>query len=132
MAKHYFDPDVSKEVTNYAITLLKKHSDVLYDAKLAKIAYLASFPKEEKEEQKAKFTARIKKANDEVAILTGYNYIITVDGLWWNNTSSVDKEKEILHNLMHIQQHIDKKGNENWKIKKHDVEDFTYVLDIKN
>lgn len=132
MGNYQFDPEVSAAVEKYAKDLLKKHSDVLYDAKLAKIAYLASFPKEEKENQKPRFTARIKKASDEVNALTHYCYIITVDGMWWNNTSEVDKEKEILHNLMHIQQHVDKNGNESWRIKRHDVEDFTYVLDIKN
>lgn len=120
------NPEASGDLEEYAQGILKEHSHVLTDARIAKIAYMVSFPKNENN-KKISFTTKIKKANNEMNHLTGYDYVIFADGVWWDLATKSEKEREVLHVLFHIKSNINKSGDNTWAFKKHDIESFAYV-----
>jgi hypothetical protein len=75
--------------------------------------------------------ARIMKANDLIRHLTtdnkdlfeGYDYIIAVDKVFWDNTSEADRERVIRHELRHTYFDIDSE-NDPYKLINHDITDF--------
>lgn len=75
--------------------------------------------------------ARIMKANDLIRHLTtdeksvaeGYDYIITIDKVFWDNTSDADRERVIRHELRHTYFDIDAEDNP-YKLIDHDITDF--------
>jgi len=69
-----------------------------------------------------------KKTSPLVKFLTGYDYIIEVWEGFWNKSNKKQKKALLLHELLHIQASVDSKGNQRWKIRKHDVEEFLKVI----
>lgn len=75
--------------------------------------------------------ARIMKANDLIRHLTtneksvaeGYDYIITIDKVFWDNTAEADRERVIRHELRHTFFDIDAEENP-YKLIDHDITDF--------
>lgn len=75
--------------------------------------------------------ARIMKANDLIRHLTtdkrtvveGYDYIITLDKVFWDNTTDADRERVIRHELRHTFFDIDSE-NDPYKLVDHDITDF--------
>ncbi len=127
----YYDEKTSAEVGKYGHRVIEDNKDTLYDAGLASIAYLAQYPTtiadDSKKPPRPKFTAKLMKASLEVVAISKKNYILVVDGLWWDTADATDREKEIMHCLLHIKQVI-KDSEVVWKMKKHDVEEFSVIL----
>ncbi len=75
--------------------------------------------------------ARIMKANDLIRHLTtdnkglveGYDYIITIDKVFWDNTAEFDRERVIRHELRHTFFDIEAADNP-YKLLDHDITDF--------
>ncbi len=73
--------------------------------------------------------ARIMKANDLIRHLSdkitvdGYDYIITIDKVFWTNTGDKDRARVIRHELRHT--YFDIKSNADpYKLIQHDITDF--------
>ncbi len=89
-------------------------------------------PKIDKLTQRMTF-ASIKAANEVERFLTkdghhigGFDYIMFLNDLVWELANAVDKKRIISHELRHAVQ--DDKGN--FKIQKHDIEDFHAEIKI--
>jgi hypothetical protein len=81
--------------------------------------------------------ARIMKANDLIRHLTtdnkglieGYDYIITIDKVFWDNTADHDRERVIRHELRHTYFDIDAEDNP-YKLIDHDITDFYAEVEL--
>ncbi len=81
--------------------------------------------------------ARIMKANDLIRHLTtdkkgiaeGYDYIITIDKVFWNNTTETDRERVIRHELRHTYFDINSEDNP-YRLIDHDITDFYAEVEI--
>lgn len=75
--------------------------------------------------------ARIMKANDLIRHLTtdnkglveGYDYIIAIDKVFWDNTADHDRERVIRHELRHTYFDIESETDP-YKLVQHDITDF--------
>lgn len=75
--------------------------------------------------------ARIMKANDLIRHLTtddkalaeGYDYIITIDKVFWDNAGNEDRARVIRHELRHTFYDIESKSDP-YKLIDHDITDF--------
>lgn len=137
MAKIYYDSEAQKEVINFVKKLRenKKIENAIAASTIAKIAFLITYPAVEKDENKGplkiSFDLKIKRTSPEVEALTGYNYIITVNGVWWDNASKDEITRKFIHTLLHIDYKEDSEGNTKWILKKHDIEEFSFVNELK-
>jgi predicted metallopeptidase len=77
---------------------------------------------------------RIQKTNEIVRKLTeddvdeGYDYIIYLDKLCWNNIARQDQIRILRHELRHI--FCDIESSSPWKIIPHDIEDFSEEIEL--
>lgn len=116
---------VSEEIRAIANELIK-NEPILQSSNInaAKIEYLLVFP------QINKLTAgRCYKTNKHIKFFNDLDYIIEISGELWNQLDEETMRLLILHELMHI--HVgynDKKGQYIFKLKDHDVKDFSYII----
>ena len=81
--------------------------------------------------------ARIQKTNDILRHLTraeaqnqeGFDYIVYLDKLMWNNIENIDKERVIRHELRHTLIDIDSERNP-YKLQPHNIEDFVEEIEL--
>lgn len=81
--------------------------------------------------------AKIKKANelekhlsrDEAEVVTGYDYILVVDKICWEQVATPqDKTRIIRHELRHT--YVDSDSEDPYRITKHDFEDFLTEIEL--
>jgi len=65
---------------------------------------------------------------DEAGAVEGYDYIVTIDKLCWDNIEKIDKERLIRHELRHAVFDIESESNP-FKIQDHTVSDFYEELE---
>lgn len=81
--------------------------------------------------------ARIIKANDLIRHLSdkfiaeGYDYIITLDKVCWQNISETDKERLIRHELRHTYFDIDS-DSDPYKLIDHEITDFYAEVEMNS
>ena len=82
--------------------------------------------------------ARIQKPNeltryftiDEADSTEGFDYIIFLDKMLWDNMEDIDRKRIIRHELKHTDVDID--ANSPWKLRGHTVEDFYSEIERNN
>lgn len=116
---------ISDDIRAIADDLIKNES-VLQSADLgaAKIEYLLVFP------QISKFVAgRCYRANKHVKFFNDIDYVIEISGELWHQLDEETMKLLILHELMHIKvEYNEKKQTYQFKLKDHDVKDFSYII----
>lgn len=118
--KEYVDAPGVEEVAEQVV------SDKGIDVSMCEIKYVKVYPKI------SNTTAgRCKVANNREHHLSGgADYIIEMSGDLWD---SLDDERRYVltwHEIMHIApEYSEKKGEYNYKVRRHDVEDFQEIID---
>lgn len=69
------------------------------------------------------------KSSPAVKFFGDCDYIIQMSGDLWDALSENSRYVLMLHELMHVYVDIDKKGNNVFKLRKHDVEDFAVLIE---
>jgi len=87
------------------------------------------FSNKKKKSQGRYVLAWIQRTNDLTKLLSadniiteGYDYILFIDELLWDNMDEKDRERLIRHELCHIE--VDLEANNPYKIKDHEITDF--------
>lgn len=55
--------------------------------------------------------------------------MLIVAGVWWNKTENASKEALIDHELAHVEYVIKEDGSKQYKMRKHDIEEFLSVVE---
>ena len=88
----------------------------------AKIKYLFTLKKH------SDFAGRIQKPGRVWKFLSDYDYIVLIHKETWDAFNETQRRALIYHELNHITYRIDKEGNKQWKLRKHDIEEFLDVV----
>ena len=69
------------------------------------------------------------RSTNELRYFSECDFIIQMSGDLWDNLN--DKTREVLmhHELLHVGYTLDKEGNVKYTIVKHDIEDFSVIVD---
>lgn len=94
------------------------------DIGYAKVAYMLVHPNINKTT-----AGRCIRANKELKFFSGYDYLIQMSGTLWEMLDEETQFVLMYHELKHISVDEDKDGNEVYKIRRHDVEDFSDIID---
>ena len=68
------------------------------------------------------------RSNNELKLFSNKDYIIEISFDIWNALEPEQQELLMLHELMHILVVQDKEGNNLYKIRPHDIEDFEKII----
>jgi len=68
------------------------------------------------------------RSNNELKLFSNKDYIIEISFDIWNKLEPEQQELLMLHELMHILVVQDKEGNNLYKIRPHDIEDFEKII----
>ena len=115
---------VSDELKQLAEQLIKE-DDLLKDLNLdvPKIAYVLVYPNITKH-----IAGKCIKAGRELKFFSEFDYVIEMSGETWDVLDDNIKSILTIHELMHVQVFYDKKGNVRFKLRDHDVKDFSYII----
>lgn len=88
-----------------------------------KICYLKVYP------SITKFVAgRCIRSNNTVKYFSDYDYVIEVSGDLWDNLNELTQEILIWHELNHILVETTKNGETLYKVRDHDIQDFSEII----
>jgi len=113
---------VSSDIKEIADELIKNES-ILSELTNAKIEYLLVFPEISKT-----IAGRCYKTNKHVKFFNDIDYIIEISGELFHQLDEETLKILVLHELMHILIKYNKKGDIQFKIRDHDVKDFSYII----
>ncbi len=118
--------EVNDEVTMMVREIKSEHFPELKNAKIKCL-----FDLKKRKSGGMMVLARIMKTNDllrhltieEAGAVEGYDYIVTIDKLCWDNITRIDKERLIRHELRHTVFDIEAESNA-YKLQDHTISDF--------
>ena len=118
--------EVSDEVTAMVREIKAQHFPELKNAKIKVL-----FDLKKRKSGGMMVLARIQRTNDllrhltidEAGAMEGYDYIVTLDKLCWDNITRIDKERLIRHELRHTVFDIETEENA-YKLQDHTIMDF--------
>lgn len=119
-----------EEVSDDLVTMLRDiKSQYFPELKNAKIKML--FDLKKRKSGGMMVLARIMKTNDllrhltidEAGAVEGYDYIVTLDKLCWENVTKADKERLLRHELRHTIFDLEAESNP-YKLQDHTISDF--------
>ena len=119
-----------EEANDEVVAMLKEiKAEHFPELKNAKIKVL--FDRRKRKSGGLMVLGRIMKTNDllrhltidEAGAVEGYDYIVTVDKLCWDNVTRADKERLIRHELRHTVFDIEAESNA-YKLQDHTITDF--------
>ncbi|MCX5806332.1 MAG: putative metallopeptidase [Proteobacteria bacterium] len=119
-----------EEVNDEAVTMLREiKAQYFPELKNAQIKVL--FDLKKRKSGGMMILGRIMKTNDllrhltidEAGAVEGYDYIITLDKLCWDNITKADKERLIRHELRHTVFDLEAESNP-FKLQDHTISDF--------
>ncbi|MCX8023229.1 MAG: putative metallopeptidase [Syntrophorhabdaceae bacterium] len=125
-----------EEVDDEVVSLLRETKAKYFpELKNAKIKVL--FDLKKRKSGGMMVLARIMKTNDLLRHLTiedagdieGYDYIITIDKLCWNNIKRVDRERILRHELRHTLFDLESEDNP-YKLRDHTITDFYEEIEL--
>lgn len=116
--KTYVESPEVKEVSNQ---VLAKDTSVFIDN--ARIGYLLVYPNISKT-----VAGRCIKASKEVKFFSDYDYLIQMSGELWDSLDDNLQYILTLHELLHIHVDYDKEGEPVYKLRDHDVKDFSCII----
>jgi len=89
----------------------------------ANIAYVLVYPSISK-----KVAGKCIRSSNELRLFSGKDYVIEMSGELWDLLPADVKELLMLHELMHVAVEVDGDGNEVYKMRDHDVQDFSAII----
>lgn len=124
MSENRFE-DVSIDVVNFFNDVRRKYFPQLVNAKFKLV-----FDLKKRTSGGKLVLARIQKTNDLLRHLTrdeaqddsGYDYIVYIDKVYWENTPEIDRERGMRHEMRHCE--VDIENEQPYQLKEHDIEDF--------
>jgi hypothetical protein len=125
-----------EEVNDEVVAMLREiKSEHFPELKNAKIKVL--FDLKKRKSGGLMVLGRIMKTNDllrhltidEAGTIEGYDYIVTLDKLCWDNITRADKERLIRHELRHTVFDIEAEANA-YKLQDHTISDFYEELEF--
>jgi hypothetical protein len=115
---------LAPQIIEVAVRLINDHHSHLAEAK---VCYMWRNGKWTSKDQET--WGQAEKTNPKVKMLTGYDFIVTINTGVWERLEGAEKEALIDHELTHCAKGIDDKdGNPVWYIMPHNVEDFTQCI----
>jgi len=111
---------VSEELKELAEEIIKTEK---IDIGNANIGYLLVSPNISKT-----IAGKCKRSGAEFKFFTNLNYLIEISEDIWNALDNEQRRILLYHELMHILVLINKSGDEVYKIRNHDVEDFAKII----
>jgi len=123
--------DVTDDVYEMLRSIIKDHFPELVNA-----GFKILFSTKKKTSGGKICFAWIQKTNELIRHLTteesgsedGYDYIIYIDKLIWDNIEEADKIRLLRHELRHT--HVDLESNNPYKIRGHSIEDFYSEIEL--
>lgn len=112
---------VSPEVKEIAKKVIAEHKAV--DIQDAKIEYLLVYPNIAKH-----IAGRCSKTNKHTKFFSDFDFVIEMSGELWDALDVETKTILTLHELMHVKVTTNKDGETQYRIKDHDVKDFSYII----
>jgi len=89
----------------------------------AKVVYLFSLA------EKSDYAGKIERPSGTWRYLSNYDFVILIHQNSWKDLDEDQRKALIYHELLHITHRVSEDGNITWKIRKHDFEDFTLVVE---
>lgn len=122
--------DVPQDVLDLMRELRAEHFPNIREAKIRIL-----FDLKKRKSNGKMVLGRIQRTNDLLRKLTeeevdeGYDYIIYLDKLCWQNVTRVDQIRILRHELRHVLRD-DESERAPWKIQPHDIEDFADEIEL--
>ena len=79
--------------------------------------------------EKSSYLGKCSKATGKWRYLVDKDFVIEVFSGFWEPATQNQKEALLLHELCHIISEENDEGEITWKIKKHDLEEFNFVVE---
>jgi hypothetical protein len=111
---------ISDEIKRIADEVIDKES---LDLNKAKIEYLLVYPNISKT-----VAGRCIRSGKELKFFSDFDYIIEMSGEVWDLLDDETKHILAFHELLHVYTYTNKKGETVFKLKDHDIQDFSLLI----